>query len=430
MKRIYMLRWTVLAVSLTVTAGASASSTPTLKWAYEAESTLYAPPLVVDVHPSPGRETIISDADVRVLRCIDATGNQIWEFSGRWTRRLSTGAALSATARPGHSTLLIGSSDGRLTCLDAATGTELWQKRVGMIEWGAAIWADIDGDGRDEAIAGTERAGIVAFDADGTKRWTYRRQPGERTIHIRCPVAAADIDGDGKAEIFAAGRWGPVCLNGDGTLRWQQFTGDDFVSTVVVADADHDGAPELYASSRDDNAPFCFDGRTGAINWKAAMVGPADTYPSSSIAVGDVDQDGLDEIVVADATGYVYCLTHSGALVWIFETDKRTHAAPSLGDVDGDGEIEILAAGGDHYLYCVDADGRLEWRYPADLRLIYPATIGDVDNDGKTDILFCGSDRTLRCLTLDGRYRPELPHLRCREHWVLLQRSGVFLIEG
>ncbi len=399
---------TILLAVLVICLSAGASAAPTLKWTYKAKSTLYAPPLVADVHPEPGCETIISDADVRVLRCIDARGTQIWEYKGGWTRRLTSSAALSTTARPGRSTLLIGGSDGMLVCLDAATGTRLWEERVGTIEWGAAIWADIDGDGRDEAIAGTGTNGVCAFNADGTKRWTYRRHQGERNLVIRCPIATADVDADGKDEIFGAEHWGTFCLNGDGTLRWNQLTGDDFVSTVTVADADHNGAPELYACSHDDDATFCFDARTGAVKWKAAMLGPADVYPSSSIAVGDIDRDGYDEIIVADALGSVYRFTHAGELVWIFETEKRTYAAPSLGDVDGDGEIEVIVTCGDHYLYCIDADGRLEWRYAADLRLMYPATIADVDNDGKTDILFCGSDKTLRCLTLDGRHRPGL----------------------
>ncbi|HUU32113.1 MAG TPA: glycoside hydrolase family 9 protein, partial [Phycisphaerae bacterium] len=249
--------------------------------------------------------------------------------------------------------------------------------------------------------------GIVALDAEGNPLWKYRGAEGGARVSVRCPAATADIDGDGRCEIFAAGQFGPLCLNGDGTLRWETLTGDDFISAVIIADVDGNGEPELYACSKDDNAVWCFDARTGAIRWKTTMVGGADVYPSSSLAVADVDDDGIEEIIVADQLGHVYCLEASGAIRWIFPIEKRTHAAPSVGDVDGDGEVEILVAGGDHYLYCIDARGALEWRYRADLRLMYPATLADVDNDGKTEILFCGSDKTLRCLTLGSRYAPE-----------------------
>jgi outer membrane protein assembly factor BamB len=389
-------------------AGPAVGDEPRLKWAFKAESNLYAPPLIADLCPAPGKETVLSDSEARRLRCIDATGKPVWEYGGGWTKRLTNGAALSISARPGKATLVVGNSDGKVGCIDGETGTGLWQRQVGAIEWGQVLWADLNGDGRDEVVAGTESSGIIALDADGNVLWTYTGQEGEKPLVIRCPIAAADIDGDKRQEVFAAGQFGPVCVNGDGTRRWATLTGDDFVSGVVIADADGDGAPEAYCSSRNENATWCFNARTGEIRWKAAMAAGADTYPSSSLAVGDVDQDGKEEIVAPDAAGYVYCISCAGEIRWVFATEKRTHAAASMGDVDGDGEIEVLIASGDHYLYCVDAAGELKWRYKADLRLIGPGTITDIDNDGKTDILFCGSDRTLRCITLEGWYRPEL----------------------
>jgi len=388
--------------------GVSASE-PRVVWSYEAQSNLYAPPLVTDVWANPGKESIISDSDVRRLRCVDASGRLVWEYDGRWSKRLTSGAALSWTARPGQGTLVIGNADGKLNCVDAATGQELWRIEAGGIEWGIALWADVNADQRDEVVAGTENAGIAVFTADGKEIWRYRGEGEGRALSVRFPIAAADVDADGRAEIFAADRVGPVCVNGDGTLRWSMPVDDDLVSWMVIADADVDGAPELYVTSADDNAVYAFDARNGALRWRAAMFGRAETCSSSSPAIGDVDQkDGEEEIVVPDTFGYVYCLTSKGDLRWVFATDKRTHGAVSLGDVDGDEEVEVLVASGDHHLYCLDADGQLEWKYPAALRLISAAAIADVDDDGKTDILFGGSDRTLRCLTLGGRYRPEL----------------------
>ena len=357
---------------------AAYAAEPQLKWSYKAESNLYAPPLVADVAPSRGKEIILSDSESRRLRCIDARGKQLWEFDGGWTKRLTSSAASSESARPGKATLVIGNPDGKLCCLDAETGAALWQRDVGSIEWGSVLWADINGDGRDEIVAGTEQSGLAALDADGNPLWTYTGGVGKKAVFIRCPIAAVDIDGDRKAEVFAAGALGPLCVNGDGTLRWETLTGDDFNSAVVVADADRDGNPELYCSSLNDNYTYCFDARDGKIRWKVVMMSGADTYASSSLAVGDIDQDGKEEILVSDMKGYVYCIACTGEVRWIFPTEKRTHAAVSLGDVDGDKAIEALIACGDHYLYCVDAEGRLKWRYAADLRLIYSATIADV----------------------------------------------------
>lgn len=379
---------------------------PQLKWIYPAESQLYAPPLVADVCPNPGQETIVSDSEVRKLRCIDATGNQIWEFSGNWKKRLPSAAALSFRSGRDFPVLVIGNGDGSLTCVNATTGSQLWQKTIGAINWGNALWTDLDGDGRQEIVAGTEDAGIHALDADGNRIWEFSRFSGTRAVAILAPLATADLDGDGKAEIFAIDKAGPFCLNPDGTLRWTLQTGDEFQSAPSLADANHDGRLELYCASLKDPLVYSIDAATGAINWRFATFGASETYSGSSIAIGDLNADGTDEIILGDDSGYIYCLNATGELYWYFPTEKRVHAAASLGDVDADDDIEVLVASGDHTLYCLNPDGFPEWFYRADLRLIYPPTISDVDNDGKTDILVCGSDRKLRCLALDARYAP------------------------
>ncbi len=380
---------------------------PKEKWIFQAESQLYAPPLVADVCPNPGKETIISDSEVRKLRCIDATGKQIWEFSGNWKKRLPSTAALSFQTGQQFPLLVIGNGDGTLTCVNAANGTQLWQQTVGSITWGTAIWADLDGDGLHEIVAGTEDTGIYALDASGKILWQFSHLSELRPVSLMGPLAAADIDADGKCEIFAVDKAGPFCLNSDGTLRWELQTGDEFQSAPTIADADQDGQPELYCAAFKDRVFYSINADSGTVNWKFSTFGSQKITSGSSIAVGDLDEDGSAEIVFGDDSGYVYCLNAAGELYWYFPTQKRVHAAASLGDVDADGEIEVLVASGDHSLYCLNPDGFLEWRYQADLRLLYSPTISDVDNDRKTDILICGSDRKLRCLALDARYIPE-----------------------
>jgi len=397
MKRVDRDCMMAVAVWLWMAVGASASS-PSLKWAYEAKGTLYAPPLVADVHRTPGRETIISDAEVRVLRCVDATGKQIWAYRGGWKKRLTSAASLSTTARLGRGTLVIGGSDGKLCCLDAETGKERWTRQVGSITWGAAIWADLDGDGRHEVIAGTDHA-VIALDADGKALWTFRRPPGEPPLEIDAPLAACDVDGDRRAEVFGADRCGPFCVDANGKLRWQRLTGDGPAGAVAVADADRDGQAELYCGAASDPAVIALDARDGRVRW---------TFPTlsapSSLAVGDLDRDGREQIIAADVQGRVYALHHQGVLMWFFQTVQPVGAQVTLGDVDGDGVIEALVASGDHSLYCLDDEGNLEWRYRADKRLLAPATLTDVDDDGKTDLVFGGSDHVLRCVTLGGAY--------------------------
>ncbi len=397
-----------LILLLSLAAQPSNGSEPRLKWTFTAGSNLYASPLVADMHPNPGLETLLSDSEARRLRCISADGQQLWELDGGWTLRLTTSAALTWAKDTGTPTLLIGSTDGRLICANAATGTILWKTEVGRIEWGGVLWADLDGDGDDEAIAGTESNGIHVFSREGTPRWVYPATPEQAKPLLPCPIAAADVNGDSKAEIFAVDRMGPFQLSSEGTLVWKTQTGDEFKSAPVIGDAGGDNQPELYAASIDDNALWCLDALDGHVLWKAYLLAGMESATGSSLCLGDLNKDGKEEIVLADKAGHLYCFDCKGNNQWIFQMEQPREMTPSLGDVDGDGQIEVLAAANDHMLYCLSPASELEWKVTANLRLLNAATICDVDLDGKADILVGGGDRKLRCYTLEARYRPSL----------------------
>lgn len=380
---------------------------PTVQWTYEAQSNLYAPPLVAEMHSHPGLETILGDSEARALLCIGADGSLLWEYRGGWKRRLISAASLSRADAQGVRRLAVTNGDHTLHCVDAATGARLWRIEAGPVEWGGPIWADLDGDGTQTLVVGFERGGVAAFDGDGQARWRYRAEDRDDGPALRAPMAAADIDGDGRDELFGCGTWSVFCLNPDGRLRWETVLGDDVIGAPVIADTDRDGQAEFYAASRYDHRLWSIDAATGTVRWCAPLLGPTDVYPGAAIAVGDLAGDGRDEIVLGDAEGRLYAFAHDGALRWVFDTGKPVHLAATLGDVNGNGRIDVLAASGDHYLYALDAEGRLQWKFKTGLRLIGPPTLGDVDLDGFTDVLLCGSDRQLRCLSLGGRYRPD-----------------------
>ncbi len=387
-------------------AGAYATDTPTLSWSYKAKSNLYAPPLVADIHPTQGLETVLSDSEARVVRCLDATGNLLWTYDGKWKKRLTASAAL----RKGTPDLLaIPGSDGLLCCIKAETGQEQWRLSVGGVTWGGVIWSDLDGDDVQELVVGASDA-IVVLNAQGEEQWRWDGQAlgkgGEQKLDLRTPLAVADVNEDGKKEIFGLDHFGPFALDATGKLQWSHLTVCDFLSAPTIADANYDGQAELYCASWKDNALWAFAANTGELLWQAPLPGGVDIYPNSAIPVADLDGDGVAEIIVGGRKGHLCVFSAEGEWLWAFKTTMDVPLAPSVGDIDGDEDIEILAASGDHHLYCLDSTGRLEWRYQTELRLMYPATISDVDQDGKTDILFCGSDRTLRCISLGGRYNP------------------------
>lgn len=391
-------------ITLVVAAAPAVCREPDLAWQYEAMSNLYAPPVVADISPAPGLETLICDSEAKILRCISAAGTQLWEFHGNWAKRLVALPALSGPCADGVRRIAVANGDGALTCLNAETGKALWRDEPGPVEWGGPLWMPGTPGMDPVLVVPTVSRGVHAYEAGGLPLWKLEATRAIPPLLIRGGMAAADVDGDGHAELFGTSAFGIFRVSYSGELVYEQYTGDDFQGGVTLADADRDRKAELYAVSGYDDFLWSFDAATGNARWKAPLYAGVDAYSAAAPAVGDIDGDGQEDIVTGDSAGHVYAFSPDGVLLWSFQTLLPTHMSVSLGDVTGDGYVDILAASGDHFLYCLDARGRLQWRYGTDLRLIAPPTLDDVDLDGKTDILLCGSDRKLRCLATDARY--------------------------
>lgn len=385
------------------------SEQPSLKWEFRAQTNLYASPLVADVHPSPGLETLISDSEARSLRCIGAQGTELWSFRPGWKKRLTASAALSFTARPGKGTLAIANPDGTLYALDADSGASLWKKEIGKMEWSSPMWVDLNNDQVDELVVPTETDGITVFRADGKLLWKRTQTNDGIALSIQAPAAAGDVDGDNAKEIFATTASSIVCVNQDGSLRWEYSPGYEMIGAPTVGRLKKDAGYTVLALSRKENLLHIVDGPSGVPLHTAALLGAPDLYAASSIAVGDlvVDDSDESEIVLGDGQGNLYCFSANAKLLWTYKTEKAASVCCTLGDVDGDGIAEVLGGGADHYLYCLSYAGKFLWRFGVDLRIVHSPTLADIDLDGKTEILFGASDGKLRCLATEGCARPE-----------------------
>lgn len=104
-------------------------------------------------------------------------------------------------------------SNGKFLCLDAATGEELWE--IDLRSTTADIAAcDIDGDGKEEFIAGTTDGRLLAIGTDGTGRGVIRWSIG-LGFALGNPVIA-DVNGDGRSEILVACGDGSLACIGKG----------------------------------------------------------------------------------------------------------------------------------------------------------------------------------------------------------------------
>jgi hypothetical protein len=112
--------------------------------------------------------------------------------------------------------------------------------------------------------------------------------------------------------------------------------------------------------------------------------------------MGDIDNDGDQEIVFA--AGYtVYAINgKTGAIEWAYNGNARDTAV-ELADVDNDGTPEILYGMYGPRVGCLKGNGTVLWispKLPGEDQCLYPILAYDIDGDGYPTIYFASEDQT------------------------------------
>jgi hypothetical protein len=106
--------------------------------------------------------------------------------------------------------------------------------------------------------------------------------------------------------------------------------------------------------------------------------------------------------IVVSAEKAVFCLGSEGNLKWSFHHPfvSYLNSSPAIGNIDNSGEAEIIVAA--DYLYCLDYDGTVRWSFVADSTMSYCCpVIANVDTAGMPEVLI-GTTDTLYCLNNNG----------------------------
>jgi hypothetical protein len=198
--------------------------------------------------------------------------------------------------------------------------------------------------------------------------------------------------------------------NGDGSVDLCD-TPDVLITAVKTFDF---GGLNVISTS----GMYLLAGDTGALEFEFQGDVDSFVYP----AFGDIDGDGLPEVVSADASGHIIAFAHDGGVKWVGDAGgyRTTFAsaqctAMAIYDLDGDGAVEILFG-----FEVFNAQGHRLWGVPnnaAEFNGQYwcvTPTAADLDGDGKLEVLFghetYHSDGTLYW-KLPGGAPPAHPHV-------------------
>ena len=222
---------------------------------------------------------------------------------------------------------------------------------------------DVNGDGFNDVITATGDGGgarVRVFDGHNTTAGRptvlYDFFPYGNGYRGGLYVAAGDVDGDGKAEIIVAPSAGAsglvkVFSGADGSLHTSFLAFGRGAGGVRVAagDVNGDGRADIIAGTGAGSIVRVFDGQNPANILKEFRAFPVAYRGGVTVAAGDVDGDGLADIIVGAGAG-------SNAVRTFFSRDAggmvEFNAFPGAGrgvnvaavDFNGDGIADIIAA--------------------------------------------------------------------------------------
>ena len=335
-----------------------------------ADSTALIPPVTIVTGQSAGWPDVRGfDRSGGPALQIAPWGTNPLAFSAYPTYQYGVRVAVGDVNGDGKPEIVTAPGKGAWTELRVFDGTSFQQ--VGAILpftnaswWNGAFVAtgDTNGDGRAEIVDGLD-AGccttIHVLDSSSGTELGGGFFPYGNSAQTGARVAAADLNGDGKAEILAVplgssrvSVFGPG--GGDPSRTYQTFGGEAIGgASIAIGDVVGDSHQELIAAASTSGGVQVkvIDIQTGAM---LASLHPysASAVSTPEVAVGDVDGDGHSDIVLlaqlADGT-QLRALTADGrqlASFFVLEPGIVPGASLAVGDLDGDRKAEIVLGGG------------------------------------------------------------------------------------
>ncbi len=238
--------------------------------------------------------------------------------------------------------------------------------------------------------------GSTPFDTGSTLADTGA---GDSTVES-CPSGVLPGFPGSSDETCAAA---PVVGTFDPVVEWSWTENADFpgyaqvMATPAVGDIDGDGIPDIvFTAFTGENWNGTGDlvalsGDGSGVKFDLAQAGGHHFQGAAGVALGDLDGDGSPEICVPSDSAALVCLASDGSFEWAAGTEASHYGAPAIADLDGDGRAEVILGrqvfDADGNVLSVGAGGKGSqnaWWDGTDTALSFAA---DMDDDGVLDIV-------------------------------------------
>ena len=271
---------------------------------------------------------------------------------------------------------------------------------------------DLTGDGILDIVTANNVSSSVSV-LLGNGNGTFQAQQTFATDLYPTSVVLGDVNGDGKPDLMVVSDGtsshavGVLLGNGNGTFQSEQTiaTGANSPRSVTLADLTGDGILDLIVPDSGSNT---FNGLLG--NGNGTFQSPQTlgsavvTYPTgqtmafgtTSVAVADLNGDGIPDLAVAEQSGLVAVLLGNGN--GTFQTQETFAAGAwqvsvAIADVNGDGKPDLVVTNSYNTKYAVsvllgNGNGTFQARQTFATGFDPgSAAVGDVNGDGRSDLV-------------------------------------------
>ncbi|MBN1236255.1 MAG: VCBS repeat-containing protein [Methanotrichaceae archaeon] len=369
----------------------------------------------------------------KIIPINDTMDQCIKGFPQRTSKEIWSSAALGDIDRDGSLEIVIGSNEGKIYVW-GKNATELPGFPVKAKDYirSSPALGDLNGDGVLEIVAGSDDGMLYAWNSTGSMLAGFPRMTAD---WIASSPALGDIDGDGNLEIVVGSTdTGIYAFEGNGAsvCGFPIITGGNIWSSPALADLNGDGKLDVViGSTKEENEVerLLYEAYGSEYNLYTGLVyaidGKGSNIPGfpvrlkvpslndlqgsyigySSPAIGDLNSDGVLEIVIA-AGNEVYVLTAEGKDMPGFPVKAGGWLGDSfitIGDINGDGRLEIAVGSHDGRLYVWQCNGSDLPGFPIQTGgYIRHITLGDINGDGMQEILGGSTDNRIHAWKLDG----------------------------
>ncbi len=345
-----------------------------------------------------------------------------------------------------HPDILLVTKNGRVIGIDGKFGAEIFASEYFTLPFsGPPVAADFDGNGwNDVAIAEANGTLHIGFNRLLHFEW----QASKLEFGLTAPLSAADLNGDGTAELIAATDRGLLLLIDAadlkviGTIDINQelgkamgavLTDSQIRFPVSAADLDNDGALELVCTTAQGNL-LVLGGTDFKRRWSARLLEEIILNPDFAFpfALADVNADGKLDVVVGLDDGRIKAITRrerssEAEDLWVYRPKGNAAGARFLAvaDLNKDRTPDVVVLDQNRNLRIIDgSSGKALWDTGQPVsEVVSSPRIADFGADTRLDILmlseqskvfqYQSNSRVLESMVLWGQQfaTPELNQL-------------------